>query len=387
VANTLTNLTVDLYNAMDVVSRELTGLIPSVTHDMSFERAAVGQTVRSPVAPAATASDIAPAVTPPDDGDQAIGNADMEITKSRRVPVRWNGEERLALDNNGAEYNVIRRNQFVQAMRTLVNEVEVDIAALHVKFSRAYGTAGTTPFATAGDFTDASYAAKLLKDNGAPATGNMLVLDTSAGAEMIGMQSRTDIAGQDRMLRQGVLLDTAGFAIRESAQIAQGFGSNVITGGVSATGINAVGTTSIGTTTASGGAVAAIAGDIITFAGDSEKYVITTDVTIGDDTTGTIIIAEPGLREATTATQVISGVAASARNMAFAPSAIALATRAPALPNEGDSAVDRMVIQDPVSGLSFEISLYLQYRQIQYEVALAWGTECVKPEHAVLLLG
>ncbi|MFD1690666.1 hypothetical protein ACFSHR_26840 [Azotobacter chroococcum] len=147
-SNTLTGLTTTIYNALDVISRELVGFIPSVSSDMTYERAAVGQTVTSPVAPAATASDITPAVTPPNDGDQTIGKVDMTITKARRVPVRWNGEEKRALDNNGAAYNVILRDQFAQGMRALVNEVEADLAALHLKASRAYGTAGTTPFAS-----------------------------------------------------------------------------------------------------------------------------------------------------------------------------------------------------------------------------------------------
>jgi len=48
-ANTLTNLIPDFYNALDVVSREVTGFIPAVTADMTMERAALNQTVRSPV--------------------------------------------------------------------------------------------------------------------------------------------------------------------------------------------------------------------------------------------------------------------------------------------------------------------------------------------------
>ena len=385
-ANTLTNLTVEMYNALDLVSREQVGLIPSVTADMTFERAAVNQTVRSPVAPAATASDISPNVTPPDDGDQNIGNAPMTITKSRRVPIRWNGEERLALDNSGVAFNALLRDQFAQAMRTLTNEIEDDLSGLHVFASRAYGTAGTNPFGTAGDFTDASFVAKILKDNGAPKTGNSLVIDTTAGATLVGKQSRTDIAGQDSMLRQGVLLDTAGFAIRESAAI-KTTGTNIITGAVTVTAEEAVGQTTINATTAAGAGVSGLAGDAITFAGDSEKYILAADVTIGASTTGDIVIRSPGLRSIAPISTAISGVAASARNMAFARSAIALATRVPALPEQGDMATDRMIITDPISGLSFEVSMYLQYRQIQFEVAIAWGQAAVKSEHIALMLG
>lgn len=386
-ANTITNLMPDMLTALDTVSRELTGFTTSVTSDMTFERAAVGQTVRSPVAPAAAAGDITPAVTPPDDGDQTIGNQSMSITKARRVPIRWNGEQSRGINNSGTvSRSRIMQDQFAQAMRTLVNEVELDLAGLHVSASRAYGTAGATPFATAGDFTDASFVAKILKDNGAPPSGNRLVLNTAASATMIGKQSRTDIAGQDSLLRQGVLLDTAGFAINESAQILSA-GTNIITGTVTVTGANAVGATTINLTTAAGAAVSAVAGDIVTFDGDTNQYVVAAASTIGASTTGDLVIAEPGLRVATAGSEAVSGVAVSARNMAFSPSAIVLATRAPALPEEGDMAVDREVITDPRSGLSFEVAQYMQYRQVQYEVSLAWGVKAVKPEHIALLLG
>lgn len=383
-ANTITNLIPDLYNALDVVSRELVGFIPAVSSDMTFERAAVGQTVRSPVAPAAAAGDITPAVTPPNDGDQTIGNADMQITKARRVPVRWNGEQSRGLNNNGPGRANIMRDQFAQAMRALVNEVEADLAALHIHASRAYGTAGTTPFATAGDFTDASNVLKILKDNGAPQSDNQLVIDTSAGATFLGKQAQVDKAGTDSIQRQGIILPIHGIDLRESAQVV----TSVAGTGASATTNTAgysVGDTVI--TLAAAGTGTIVAGDVITFAGDTNKYVVVsgdTNVTDG----GTITLAAPGLRKAIAASATnITVIAAAARNMAFSRSAIALATRAPALPEEGDSADDRQIITDPRSGLSFEVSMYKQYRQVQYEIALAWGVKAVKTEHIALLLG
>ena len=383
-SNTLTGLTTTLYNAMDVVSRELVGFIPAVSSDMTYDRAAVGQTVTSPVAPAAAATDITPAVTAPDDGNQVIGKVDMTITKARRVPVRWNGEEKRGLDNNGASYNVILRDQFAQAMRALVNEIEGDLAALHLKASRAAGAAGTVPFAST--LGDSAQARKILADNGAPMGDLQLVIDTTAGANLrtLANLTRVNEAGNDDLLRRGVLTDLHGFAIRESAQIkthTAGTGALATTG----TAGYAVGATTIALASAGTGTI--LAGDVITFANDPNKYVVVSgdaDVSGG----GTITIAAPGLRQALPASAVaITVIAATSRNMAFSRSAIALATRAPALPDGGDSASDRMIVTDPVSGLSFEVSLYKQYRQIQYEIAVAWGCAAVKPEHMALLLG
>lgn len=383
-ANTLTGLIPTLYNALDVVSRELTGFIPAVSSDMTYDRAAVGQTVTSPVAPSATASDITPAVTPPNDGDQTIGSVSMSITKARRVPIRWNGEEKRGLDNNGASYNVILRDQFSQAMRTLTNEVEADLAALHLKASRAYGTAGTTPFAST--LADTAQARKILSDNGAPLGDLQMVIDTTAGANMRTLTNltRANEAADVELLRRGVLLDVHGFAIRESAQVKSftaGTGASATT---DATGY-AVGATTI--TLAIAGTGTILAGDTISFAGDANKYVVVT----GDDNVangGTVVIASPGLRKAIPAAATnITVSAGSIRNMFFPRSALALATRAPALPDGGDSADDRMIITDPQSGLSFEVSVYRQYRQIQYEVALAWGVAATKSEHLGILLG
>ncbi|MGN8022165.1 hypothetical protein ACTJJ7_15785 [Phyllobacterium sp. 22229] len=382
--NSITGLFPTLYNALDIVSRELVGFIPAVSSDMTFERAAVGQTVMSPVAPASVATDITPGVTPPDDGDQTIGNVQMTITKARRVPVRWNGEQKLALDNNGASYNVILRDQFAQAMRTLCNEVEGDLAALHVFASRAYGTPGTTPFAT--NLADTAQSRKILSDNGAPLSDLQMVIDTSAGANMrtLTQLSKANEAADTSLLRRGVLLDVHGFAIRESGQVktaAAGTGAAATT---NATGYP-VGTTVI--TLASAGTGAVIQGDVITFAGDPNKYLVAsgdTDVSNG----GTITLVAPGLRKALpSAAAAITIAAASARSLAFARSAIALATRAPALPDQGDLARDRTLVTDPESGLTFEVAMYPQYRQMQYEVSLAWGVKAVKSEHITALLG
>ena len=377
-ANTLTNLIPDLYAAMDVVSREQVGFIPSVTLDANVARAALNQTVRSPIAPAATATDVTPGVTPPDDGDQTIGNATITITKSRRVPVRWNGEQSMGINNGPGVLNV-RALQFAQAIRTLCNEIEADVAALYKTSSRAYGTAGTAPFGTAGDYSDAAFVRQILVDNGAPTSDLQLVVNTTAGATFRGKQSQAYMSGSDVMQRQGVLLDIHGMSIRESAQVkahTKGTGTSYQTNNASG---YAAGATTIAVDTGSG---TVLAGDVLTFTGDSNKYINATALSAGS-----LVISEPGLR-ATLADNVAMTVGNSyAANMAFSRSALILATRAPALPDQGDMATDRMTITDPRSGLSFEVAVYKQYRQVQYEISIAWGVANIKPAHTAILLG
>ena len=382
-ANTLTSLIPELYSNLDVVSRELVGMIPAVTLDPTSSRAALNQIVRTFVAPASTASDITPGLTAPDTGDQTIGSGSLSITKARKVPIRWNGEEELSVAG-GFGAAQIRAAQIQQAFRTLVNEMEADLAGLHVFASRAAGTAGTTPFGTANDYTPASLSRQILVDNGAGESDLHMVMNTSAGANIRGKQAAVDGAGTTSILRQGVLQDVSGMTLRESAQIVtftKGTGAAATT---NATGY-AVGATVIGLAVIGTGTV--LAGDAVTFAGDANQYMVSVgdaDVSNG----GSITLAAPGLRRAIpAAATAITVVASAARNMVFRRSAIVLATRLPALPKDGDSAIDRTVVTDPRSGLSFEISMYPQYRQMYWEVAAAWGVKAVKAEHIAVLLG
>ena len=377
--NTLTPLIPEIYEALDIVSRELTGMIPSATLNASANTAAVGQAIRVDIEPEGNGGDVTPAMVVPDPTGQTSGFTDIIITKSRFREFGFNGEDQKGL-NTGAGYGTVRANRIAQAIRKLTNEVEADLCGLQSTFSRAHGTAGTTPFGTANDYTDASNALKILKDNGSPLQDNQLVINTAAGVNFLGKQSAVNAAGTDSMLRQGVLLDVNGMPIRESAQI----NTPAIGGGTSYTSHASgfpVGTTSITLITGSG---TVLAGDVVTFAGDTNKYVVTTGVTAA----GALVIAAPGLVQALpAAAKALSIVAASARNMAFNRSAIVLAARAPARPAEGDMASDVIVITDPRSGLSMEFAMYQGYRKVRYEVGLAWGVKNIKPEHTALLLG
>jgi len=73
--------------------------------------------------------------------------------------------------------------------------------------------------------------------------------------------------------------------------------------------------------------------------------------------------------------------------MAFHKNAIQLVTRAPAMPLVGDSADDMMLITDPITGITYRVCVYKQFKQVAYTIELAWGCSMVKPEWAAILLG
>jgi len=379
-ANTLTNLTPDIYAALDIVSRELVGFIPAVTRDSTADRVASGQNLRIPVSPAnAAGATITPAMSLPSAADQTIANAALTITKQRYFPFSWTGEEQKAMDY-GPTFQSLKQYQIAQAIRAAVNEVETDVAvAAQLGASRAYGTAGTTPFAS--NLTELANVRKILADNGAPPTDRQMVLGTTASTNLRGLTNlyKVNESGEADMLRQGTLSNLFGFEVRESAQV-QNITKGTGTLYTSSTAGFAVGTTSIPVITGSG---TILAGDVITFAGDTNKYVVATGVAAP----GTIVLAAPGLRQALAASAVALTIGNNyAANMAFTRNSILLATRLPAVPVEG-LARNVEIITDPRTGISLRLAEFPNYSRVQYEVSAAWGWMATKPEHIAVSVG
>lgn len=385
-ANTLTNLIPDFYAALDVVSRELTGFIPAVQRDPRADRCALNATMRSIVAPAnGAAGNVTPAMSLPSAADQTIGSKTFTIQKSRFAPFSWTGEEQGNV-NGGPGYLTIKQDQIAQAIRALVNEIEVDCATYgYLGASRAFGTtAGTAPV-----LADFAQAKKILDDNGAPPSDRHCVIDTTAGVALRGTSNlfKVNEAGENTLLRQGMLGNLYGFDIRESAQI-QTPTAGAMASATSTSAAFTVGQTVIPLATAGTGVVAA--GDIVTFANDTNKYVVASVSFAGANPASgdSITLAAPGLRKAQgVATRAITVFATSARNLAFTRNAILLGTRLPALPMEGDIATDRETIVDPRTGLAFEVACYPGFRMVTYHVSIAWGVAVMKPEHLATIIG
>lgn len=378
-ANVLTDLAADIYVAADVVARELTGGLTAVTINANgSERVALNDVVRSHFTRAATVGNTSPSMTIPEGTDQTVDNKTLTINKSRSVQIPWTGEDMKHV-NNGSGFETIYGDQIRQAMRALANEMEIDVmTTAYLAGSRAIGTAGTTPFAS--NFNELAELRKILVDNGTPMDNQVsAVMDTAAGTKLrnLAQLQKANENGSDQLLRNGVLLDLQGLMLKESAGVqtpTSGTGAGYVTNGT----FN-VGDTTIAVDTGTG---TILAGDVITFAGDTNQYVVATALTGGN-----VVIAAPGLRQSLADGVAVTVAATATKNVAFHRRAVEIAMRAPAVPQGGDAAVDATIIQDPFSGMVFELRAYKGYRKSMFEVASAWGVKAWKPEFIALLQG
>ena len=380
-ANVLTDLAADIYKAADVVGRELVGFIPASTINANgSERAAKGDVVRASFTREATAVDVSESMTIPEGTDQTVDNKTLSITNARAVQIPYTGEDILHL-NNGIGYETVYGDQIAQAMRTLTNEMEQDLwEEAYTNYSRAFGTAGTTPFGS--NFSEIAEIRQILVDNGMPQNDGQvsLVLNTLAGTNLrqLAQLQQANTAGGTDLLRQGVLLDLQGLGIRESAQVSthtKGTGTGYLLNDAS----SAVGDTTIATDTGTG---TILAGDIVTFAGTSTQYVVNTALS-----GGSFVIGGTGLTAAEADNDAITVGNSYTANIAFHRRALELAVRAPAVPQGGDTADDAMTVQDPVSGLVFEVRVYKGYRKTMIEVAASWGVKAWKSDFIATLVG
>lgn len=377
--NNLTGLVPTIYTAMHMVSRELIGFIPNVSTDVAAEGAAVGQTIRAPIAGTSTLEDIVPGNDPNDSGDSDQGYTDVTITKSKAYPIRWTGEEQLALSRYG-EYNTILADQFAEGFRMLANAVEGDLGSLYAKSARVVGTAGTTPFGTKDNHMDFANANRALDELGAPQSGRVMVVGSAARANIEGIQSglfKVNEAGDNgALLRNREGRNLHGFDLGYSAGVAMhtpGDAADYLVNGTEAT----KGMIEVSVDTGTGSFVP---GDVVQIAG--QNYVV------ADYSAGTLTLGKPGLvADAADDAAITAATDGYTANMFYHRSALLLAARAPAMPEGGDEATDVMTVTDPISGLSFQVAMYKQYRRIKYEIGLAWGVAAPNGKFSGVLMG
>lgn len=381
--NTLTSLAADIYKAADTVGREQVGLVSSVTMNSdAVMRIALNDTVRSFItAPPVLNTTYTPSMTIPEGDDQVIGNQTMTIAQVANVKIPWTGEDAKHV-NNGSGYATIHGDQIAQAFRKITNTIELYLGTVVSKrFSRAWGVVGTTPFAS--NFNEVANLRRIIVDNGCQMDGQVTaIFNSAAGVNMrnLAQLQKVNESGSPDLLRNGTLLNLQQIAFKESAGIplhVAGTGTLY----TSSTAGFAVGTQVIPLITGSG---TVLAGDCVTFAGDTNIY----GVEVGIAAPGSITLAAPGLRVALPASAVAMTIGGTfTANPVIHRSAVELVVRPPAIPPKGDAATDRMTVQDPFSGLVYELATYLGYGKQMLDITTFYDAKVWKPDFVGMLRG
>jgi hypothetical protein len=374
--NTLTNLAPTLFTAAREVQAEPWGVVSAINTSFDDKGVAVGDNVSVDVAPVRAASNFVPNNVASTGTDAASTKIDVTISKSRKVDWHLTGEQVRSLENGGIREDWVQ--QLVQqGMRTLRNEAEVD-AALAAKLgaSRAFGAPGTTPFAT--DLTALTNARKILVDNGAPMADATMVFDTNAGLNLrnLGIFQQMQQQGSEMPRRTGNFGQEMGFNLVESAGIGL-HTAGTGTGYTTNTAGYAIGATAITLITGSG---TILAGDVVTFAGDPNEYVVATALA-----GGVLTLAEPGLRRAIPASATnVTREASYTANLFFERSAIVGVMRPPLMP--ANPTITQQLVSDS-RGMTYLMLDIAQYGQRTWELHLAWGFRTINSFASGILQG
>jgi hypothetical protein len=375
-ANVFTAIQPQLYSAAQEVSNEPFGAVAAVNTFFDDKGVAVGDTVKVPVAPKATTSAFTPAMTPTAGTDATASAVSVAITASDKVSWNLTGEQVRSLENGGNQTEWVRQ-MVAQGMRALRNNIEAAaVLAIRTGASRAYGTAGTTPFVS--DLSALTNARKILQDNGAPLADLQCIVDTAANLNLLnlGIIQQAYQAGSDAERRSGMVARQFGFAINASAQIStvtKGTGASYVTSGSTAPGV-----TDIALVTGTG---TVLAGDVVTFAADTaNKYVVNTGVAAP----GTISLGRPGARVTIATANAMTIGNNFVPNLAFERSAVVGVIRPPIIP--ANPAITQTIISDQY-GMSYLLLQIAGYGMTTWELHAAYGFKTVNPEHVVLIMG
>jgi hypothetical protein len=376
--NTLTNLLPTIYAGLNKVSREMVGFIPAITRDAKLDQAAIGQTVRWPIAPANAAGAITPAYVGPNASVQTITNGYLTLSKMYGGSFPWTGEESYVGKQAGWIDNLLAQ-QFEQLFRSAVNQIEADLAALYIYGSRACKTAGLALFDSTDKLNAFAQLNRILNDNGMGGDRH-IVLSNSAWALLEGSDAMNKVneAGTDVTAREGYIARTHGFQVHQSAQVSAHTNGAYTAPIVTALALGGTAITGTGLDTL-------LAGDLLKIANDANNvYVL--QGTPASAIAATINV--PGSKVAhAAATDAITPLIATSYipNMAFTRDAIGLVSRLPKEPEGGDSAVEVQIVTDPKSGIPFRVALYRQYHQVSYEVSTVWGAGIINSNGLALL--
>ena len=388
--NTMTAIMAKILANSLPVLRQRCIMARSVNTDFSDEAAQKGATIDVHVPQDMLATDVVPSNVSPVPVDNTPVITQIQLNRWRKSPP-------FALSDKDRQEIDARKNflpeRIASAVKAVANDINISIFSEYRSVYGYVGTAGTTPFASG--MSEIISARQILNQQLCPLEDRRFVMDFNAEGSAL---ARSELSNFEQTNDQTVKIEgeigrkygfnwladdhvplhtstalTAGAATANGAQAA----------GAGSTDGGRTGTVSIAKIT---NASPLVAGDIISFAGNSQTYTVLTAVSliVGNTT----VAISPALQAPLAGGEAVTLRASHRVNLAFNKNAFALAMR-PLEITQSDLDAGRkiMSMQDPVSGLVLRLEQITQYKQIMWEFDALWGVRCVRPELAVRVAG
>lgn len=347
-----------------------------------------GSTIDVPIPSAITALAVSPATVPPANSDSAPTSVGITLDQWYEAPFYMTDKEMLEVEASETFIPM----QASEAIKALGNNVDQFILSLFKGdrnpaergiFNIA-GTAGTTPFAT--DMAAFKAARKLLNKEKTPPQDRFVILDPDAEANAFDLAkfSEVDKAGDGATVQTGNIGRRYGVDWWMDQNVRTHTSTALSAGAATINGAHAVGVATVSIAKATN-ASNLVRGDILTFAGDTNTYVVLADVTLAVGNTNVSIY--PGLRVAQSGGAAVTLTATHVVNILAHRDAIAFATRP--LISVNDPALGGVVRSavDPVSGLTLRLEVTRQHKQVRWSYDILYGGELVRPEFAARVMG
>jgi len=398
-ANTLTNILPKIL-ARGLMSLRTRCIMPRlVNSDYGTEAAKKGTTIDIPVPVAVGTTAVSPSNTLASPVALIPGLVQVALDQwYQNNPIGLSDKELCEIDAN-EHFLPMQLEEAIKALATVVNQ---HIIGKYKGNSRGvYGVAGdnygTDPFGSAQGVSGATLARKVLNQQLCPKTDRRGVVDFACEANMLDLSAFSDaekimsaVVKMEGEIGRKYAIDW----VADDDVPTHTAGTLGAVGTALATGTAGEATVSITNSGASGETL--LLGDIITFAGDSQTYVVIAGST-GDYSNGvytfssdpdTVVVGiHPVLQTSPSGAAVTKG-ASHVVNMAFHRDAFAFATRPLLDVSQDYSLGSRMLsMQDPVTGLILRLEVSRQHKQTVWEYDILWGADLIRPEFATRIIG
>jgi hypothetical protein len=278
--------------------------------------------------------------------------------------------------------------QASEAIKALANTIDTYILALYKKFYGYQGTAGTTPFGS--DTSDVTKARAILHNQLAPVADRRMVINPDAEANALNLRAFQDMSfsGSALEILEGKINRKFGFDWFMDQNIPRHTAGSITTGlaAKSATAQLIGDKTIICTTAASTGACALVEGDIVTFAGDTQTYVLTAAATQASAASDVTLNIEPGLKKALAGGEAVTLKATHVVNLAFHRDAIAFATRPLVSTADGLGNIIQSAV-DPVTNLVLRLEISREHKRTRFSYDVLYGAAVVRRELGCRIAG